>query len=288
MQITLPAIAFGGSASVIAVPPAHDARTRWLRAVALGGQGFYAVAATELHRMESNNCGPVLRSLAASTRAAHLRQGGRHHHAADHDGAALYIAGQGDPGDPETVAARCDALTGLAADNLGRGMFGAADILLGRVERILRDREPVPAEDVTAWIWGQRLDLRRRWVRAELAMFTSDPVAAVEHAAAAQAIAVAGPSLRHRIKTELIGAAATAAAGDVEDAAQRAERVAETAAVARQLPLEWAAAKLLDGIGARGNGAGEQWASRAERVGCVLAERGGSMHQRVNRSMGAG
>ncbi|WP_020108745.1 hypothetical protein [Nocardia sp. 348MFTsu5.1] len=277
MQITLPAIAFGGSASANAILPAHDPWTRWLRAVSLGGQGFYAVAATELRRMEDSNCGPVLRSLAASTRAAHLRQGGRHHRAAVHDGAALYIVGQGDLGDPEVAAARCDALTGLAADNLGRGMFGAADLLLGRVEQILGDRDTVPAGDEVAWIWGQRLDLRWRWVRAELAMYTSDPAAAVEHAAAAQVIAVAGPSLRHRIKTELIGAAAAAASGDVQEAGERAGRVADAAETARQLPLQWAAAKLLDGIGVRRVGAGDNWAARAERLGCVLAERGGAM-----------
>jgi hypothetical protein len=103
-------------------------------------------------------------------------------------------------------------------------------------------------------------------------MYTSDPAAAVEHAAAAQVIAVAGPSQRHRIKTELIGAAAAAASGDVRDAGERAVRVADAAEAARQLPLQWAAAKLLEGIGA-----GDNWAPRAERLGFVLAERGGAM-----------
>lgn len=272
MQITLPAIAFGGSASVRGIPPADGEWSRWLRAVALGGQGFYAAAATELRRIDGDCRAPVLRSLAASTRAAHLRQGGRHHRAADHDGAALHIAGPVDLGETGSVTAVCDALTGLAADDLGRGMFSAAERLLGRVEQILGDRHIDPVDDVQHWVGGPRLELRWRWVRAELAMYTSDPVAAAEHAAAAEMIAFAGPSLRHRIKTDLICAAAAAAAGDATVAGDRALRVADAAAAARQLPLEWAAAKLLEGIGA-----GEHWAGKAEQLGCVLAGRGGVM-----------
>jgi hypothetical protein len=278
MQITLPAIAFGGSASVRELPQADGAWSRWLRAVALGGQGFYAAAAVELRRIEVGGGPAVLRSLAASTRAAHLRQGGRHHRAADQDGIALHIVGPADLGDARSSTAVCDALTGLAADDLGRGMYSAADRLLGRVEQILDDRDLVPGDDDEDWIWGPRPELRWRWVRAELAMYTADPAAASEHAAAAEEIALAGPSSRHRIKTDLICAAAAAAGGDLAVAGDRAMRVVDAAAVARQPPLEWAAAKLLEGIGA-----GEHWAGRAERLGCLLAERGGEMGRRDRR-----
>jgi hypothetical protein len=103
-------------------------------------------------------------------------------------------------------------------------------------------------------------------------MFTGDAAAAVEAARAGELIAQPGPSVRHRIKTDLIGAAAAAAAGDLEASSVRALRVTDQAAAFGQLPLEWAAAKLLDGIGA-----GVQWSGQAEKLRRELELWGGRM-----------
>ncbi len=274
MQVTLPAMAFGGSAKTVPIPAARDPWSAWFRAVALGGAGRYAAAGAELDRIDRRGTGGVLRSLAVSTRAAHLRQTGRHHRAVADDARALALAAGDGPadvlvGDAVRIAAMCDALTGLAADDLGRGMFGAAARLLDRVEVILAGQDASAAGD---WMWVGRPRLRLHWVRAELAMFTGDPVRAVEHARAASEISEPCPSVRHRIKTDLICAAAAATSGDAPAATTGALRVIDQAAGYGQLPLQWAAARLLDGIGA-----GAQWAGQAEELGHELAGWGPAM-----------
>ncbi|ORM25898.1 hypothetical protein [Williamsia sp. 1135] len=275
MQVTLPAIAFGGSARACPIPAAPDPWATWFRAVALGGAGRYAAAAGELGRLDVAGADDVLRSFALSTRAAHRRQAGRHHHAVADDAQALLLAAGRRRADPTPVveerrtAALCDALTGLAADNLGRGMFGASGRLLDRVDQIL---DAQGRESDRNWIWGGRTELRSHWVRAELAMFTGDAAEAGRHARAAEAMSAACPSIRHVIKTDLIAAAAAATAGDVRQAGARASRVTDQAIEFGQLPLEWAAAKLLDGIGA-----GEQWSGRAQQLGAQLKLQGAAM-----------
>lgn len=275
MQVTLPAIAFGGSARAHAIPAAPDPWATWFRAVALGGAGRYAAAAAELGRLDVTGVDDVLRSFALSTRAAHRRQAGRHHHAVADDARALFLAAGKPRADPtpdvaeRRTAALCDALTGLAADNLGRGMFGASGRLLDRVDQILETRGRGTDRD---WLWGGRTELRSHWVRAELAMFAGDPAGAGRHAREAEAMTAACPSIRHVIKTDLIAAAAAATAGDVRQAGERASRVTDQAIEFGQLPLEWAAAKLLDGIGA-----GEQWSGRAQQLGARLKVQGAAM-----------
>jgi hypothetical protein len=275
MQVTLPAIAFGGSARSCPIPAAADPFSTWLRAVALGGTGRYAAAATELGRLDVSGVDDTLRSLALSTRAAHRRQAGRHHLAVADDAKALFFAAGPIRADstPEVggrrTAALCDALTGLAADNLGRGMFGASGRLLDRVERTLDGRGRHPGDD---WIWAGRVELRLRWVRAELAMFTGDAAGADRHARDAVAMSAGCPSIRHVIKTDLIAAAAVATDGDVGQAMERASRVSDQAREHGQLPLEWAAAKLLAGIGA-----GAQWSTQAEHLGARLKVQGAAL-----------
>lgn len=276
MQVTLPAIAFGGSARTAPIPPAGDPWSAWYRAVALGGGGRYAAAGAELDRIERADTVDVLRSLAASTRAAHLRQAGRHDLAVSHDARALVLAAGCElenDGSGESVrgAALCDALTGLAADDLGRGMFGASRRLLDRVKESLTARAEA-ALTPGDWVWTERPALRLHWVEAELAMYTGDPARAIEHARAASEISGRCPSVRHRIKTDLIGAAAAASAGDVPTATARALRVSDEAARFGQLPLQWAAAKLLDGIGG-----GARWVEQVEDLRHELAKWGGAM-----------
>lgn len=275
MQVTLVAIAFGDSAKTVPIPVARDPWSAWLRAVALGGTGRYAAAGTALDELDRRGTADVLRSLALSTKASHLRQGGRHDLAAGADARALILAEScrtpmGTAADAVRIAARCDALTGLAADDLGRGMFGAADRLLDRVQGTLAERNT--SSTVGDWIWTGRPELRLHWVRAELAMFTGDPARAIRHARTASEISQHCPSVRHRIKTDLIDAAAAATIGNVVAATAGALRVTDQAARFGQLPLQWAAAKLLDGIGA-----GEQWSGRAEGLRHELARRGGGM-----------
>jgi hypothetical protein len=252
MHVTLPAIAFGGSAGKRPIPPARGPWERWYRAVGLGGQGYYASAAAELRRIEIESVDDVLLSLAASTRAAHLRQSGEHGLAVHHDARALTVLGRqmadGIGGDGRRVVACCDALTGLAADNLGRGMFGAAARLLDRVSALLDDRSrPGPGSE---WTWQSRPELRLRWVRAELAIYSGDPVGAQAHSASAVSMAQHCPSVRHRVKTDLIAAAAAACAGDVSAAVDGGLRVDAEAAATGQLPLRWAATTLLEALGA--------------------------------------
>lgn len=274
MQVTLPAIAFGGSAGEYPLPVAVDGWDRWFRAVALGGSGHYAAAATELHRIAITSTDVVLRSLAASTRAAHLRQGGEHFRAVHHDAHALALLATPVAGsDSATIAgprvsAWCDALTGLAADDLGRGMFGAAARLLDRVDALLIDsHERIEGSE---WVWSGRPALRSLWVRAELAMYSGDPETAEERAAAALVAARRCPSQRHLIKTELIAAAAAASAGETTRAIEGAQRVGDAAAFAGQLPLWWASAMLLQALGAGGS-------PSAADLRHELAARGGAM-----------
>ena len=67
----------------------REPEERWLVAVALGGQGHYAAAATELARLAADPAVPPrLAAHAAVTRAAHLRQLGGHAAARTHDAAA--------------------------------------------------------------------------------------------------------------------------------------------------------------------------------------------------------
>lgn len=275
MKVTLPAIAFGGSAGEYPVPVAGDGWDRWFRAVALGGTGHYAAAATELRRIATTSTDVVLRSLAASTRAAHLRQGGEHFHAVHHDAHALALLATPVAGfDSATIAgprvsAWCDALTGLVADDLGRGMFGAAARLLDRVDALLIDSHE-RIEGSSEWVWHGRPALRSLWVRAELAMYTGDPETAQEHSSAALAVARGCPSQRHLIKSELIAAAAAASAGETTRAIEGAQRVGDAAASAGQLPLWWASAMLLEALGAGGS-------PSAADLRHELAARGGGM-----------
>ncbi|MEU6699109.1 hypothetical protein [Pseudonocardia sp. NPDC046786] len=184
---------------------------RWAGGVALGGLGHYAAAAAVLEPLSrSPAAGPVLRAHAAVARASHLRQLGGHAAAAVLDGGALRalsaIAAAGAPPAADVWgtgagAATADALTGLAADALGR--FDA------RTARVLLDR---------AGPWcggpGHRSRVRHDWVLAETALIAGDPIAALGAAGRALAGARLLGSPRHVLKSRLVRAVAGGVAGE--------------------------------------------------------------------------
>ncbi|GAB92739.1 hypothetical protein [Gordonia rhizosphera] len=217
----------------------------WERAVQRGGVGHTAAAFTILNavgRIAHADDDDVLASLALSTRASLLRQAGRHDAAAPLDGRALVYVGA-DPGDdPWHRAAVLDAMVGLAADDLGLLRFDAARRLLARARRMMNDRD----DD---WFAGRRPRLRVEWVSAELAVYTGRPASACHHADAAMRLCEADDTPeRHRVKTQLIAAAAAAAAGDVDIARDLAAHVTTRARDAGLLPLLWASLALRRGF----------------------------------------
>jgi hypothetical protein len=230
----LAAAAFGDRPDGWPLPTAITPRQLWLRAVAAGGQGRYGSAYRDLAELRRDGAAGRLVSLAHSTQASFLRQLGWHALARGWDGRALALAGT----DPE---ARADAMIGLAADALGVGRFAAAATLLARVDSVPAHEPAVP----------DRLPVRRRWVAAELAMARGEGALAVRHAEEAvnlaQAMAVA--SARHRVKSQVVLAAALCAAGGTARARAVAETALQDTDRLRLLPLRWALACLLIDIG---------------------------------------
>ena len=253
---TLSAAAFGGQPGCWPLPTATTPHQRWLRAVAAGGQGRYGSACGDLEALL--RCRPAgrLASLAHSTQGSFLRQLGWHTLARRWDGRALTLAG----GDPE---ARADALIGLAADALGVGRFAAAATLLSRVEPTAGDAP-------------HRSTVRRSWVAAELAMATGAGSAALRHAEAAVELAAepvsesaTAVSERHRVKSQMVLAAALCSAGDLDRARTVADAAFEAAGRLGLVPLRWALACLLIDIGSAGHPTSELQALRdscAEQV----------------------
>ncbi len=247
----LAAAAFGATPGMHPLPAAHDVEQRWHRAVALGGQGRYAAARAELSRVR-RQVGPtgVLASLVASTEASLLRQLGGHRVAAASDGRALAAVGAeaAPQEDPENrircVRARCDALTGLAADSLGSGGLAASRDLLKRCTAVLDEAE---AADGDAPFLRQQI--RLAWVSAETALAGGDFSTARVFADRAAATASQYGSVRHTIKSALIRAASLTGDADLEPARVLAREVFDRSAEHGLIPLRWAAAMMLAGIG---------------------------------------
>ncbi|RMI31805.1 hypothetical protein [Nocardia stercoris] len=262
----LVAAAFGARPGCAAaeLPVAVNPAESWLRAVVLGGQGHYAAARAELAELRrAPAVGPSLRSLATSTEASLWRQLGWHGRAAVLDGPAAALAVV-TPDSLAAAQARCDALTGLAADGLGTGRPNLSARLLQRCRRLI-DTQPV----------GARVLLRWHWVTAETALAGGLPgVDPRTHAEAALALADASSSVRHRIKSTLLVAAAAAAAGDLARSRTLAEEVASGCAEHGLVPLRWAAAMLRAGIAAAPGAAAAAGAEAAE-CAHTLALRGG-------------
>ncbi|MCV7268351.1 hypothetical protein [Mycolicibacterium doricum] len=245
--------AFGGRPHLWPLPPPADAQDRWLRAVAAGGQGRYAVALTDLTAL-SRCAGPAPQSLAMSTRASFLRQLGGHRLAANWDGRALLVA--------DTEVAAADALIGLAADALGVCRFPASQRLLDRAAAVLE-----AAHDA-------RLAVRLEWVSAELAMMQGDGATAVEHAERAVAAAAVFTSLRHRVKSDVVLAAALCSNGELDRCRAIADAALDRAGALGLVPLRWALASLLADIGSAAYTASQVTDSR-DTSADTLRHRGG-------------
>lgn len=226
--------AFGPDPGTWPLPTASTPTELWLRAVAAGGQGRYAGARADLAALLRRRPAGALGSLALSTRASYLRQLGWHPTARGGDGQALARAGD----DPE---AAIDALVGLAADALGMGRLAASAVLLARAERMHGNADAPPP----------RLGIRLAWVNAELAMAHGDGEAAVRHGRrGVQLAAQAAPLLcRHRIKSDVVLAAALCCSGDREAARAVADPALAATAAHGLVPLRWAVACLLNEIG---------------------------------------
>ena len=250
---SLVAAAFGAHPGSAPLPPASTPLESWLRAVALGGQGYYARARAELRNATPGS--DTLASLLSSTAASFVRQLGGHRRAAELDGRALVLAG----GDGTGPAARADALTGLAADALGVGRLRLSARLLDRCAHELGD-------DPQRWRENLRLD----WVSTELALASGDGAAALAGAREADARAVDCPSERHRVKSRLLLAAALCVNGETAESLVVAREVADRCAEHGLLPLRWAAAMLCDGIAPAG-----RHADVAAECAAELARRGG-------------
>jgi hypothetical protein len=238
IEATLAGAAFGSEPDSWPLPTATTPRQLWLRAVASGGQGRYGSAYRDLAVLRRSVSAGRSLSLAHSTQGSFLRQLGWHALARGWDGRALALAGA-------DAEARGDALIGLAADALGVGRFAAAAALLTRADEDLTPA-PVPVPD--------RLAVRRRWVAAELAMACGDGQSAVRHAeeaverARAMAINNTG-SVRHRVKSDVVLAAALCSAGGTERARAVAEAALDDTGRLGLIPLRWALACLLIDIG---------------------------------------
>ncbi|MFJ4658238.1 hypothetical protein ACIP5Y_43800 [Nocardia sp. NPDC088792] len=111
----------------------------------------------------------------------------------------------------------------------------------------------------------------------EVVLLQDDPAPlqedpALAHAEAALVLAESSPSLRHRVKSRLLLAAASAAAGDLDRSRSLATEVAAQCRALELLPLRWACAMLRSGIDPAGDGAAE-----AAECARLLAMRGGRL-----------
>ena len=238
--------AFGSDPGWWPLPAATGAEALWLRAVAAGGQGRYACAIADLDRLARTPRPAAISSMMLSTRASFLRQLGWHDLARAWDGRAAAAA--------DTAEAAGDALVGLAADALGVGRYDASERALERA-----------AESVGA-AGSPRQEVRLAWVSAELAMFRGNGATAVGHAERAVRLAADVVSVRHRVKSQIVLAAALCSSGDL--AAARREGDAALADTQRYglVPLQWAIASMLADIGSETRPEAE---IRAVRDGCA-------------------
>ena len=205
------------------------ARTRWLAAVALGGQGHYAAAATALRPL-INGPDPVLAALAGATLASHRRQLGGHTAARRLDAAALArVSALGRPPvlshdltaapgalsssalapyDIDLGGAWSDVLLGLTADAIGVGQLSQARRLHAAARALV----------VEGRVGGWRARVRTGWVAAEIELAAGRPDAGRADAEHAAQLARAVGARRHIVKSELVLATTFAAGGTPEGA----------------------------------------------------------------------
>jgi hypothetical protein len=235
----LTAVAFGDNPGRWPLPAANTTEQLWLRAVAAAGQGRYSSARADLAALRRAQPDGALASLSLSTEASLLRQLGGHRLAAGWDGRALALA-QTAGDDPMAPQAGVDAVVGLAADALGVGRLAASARLLERAEEMMRGTGAPPP----------RLAIRLAWVSAELAMAGGRGPAAVTHARRAVDVAEqALPALRrHRVKSDVVLAAALCCAGSTHESRAVADAALDDTQTYGLVPLRWALACLLADI----------------------------------------
>jgi hypothetical protein len=251
--------AFGDDPGRWPLPAAHSAEELWLRAVVAGGQGRYANAYADLASVRRAHRVGRLVSLAHSTQASFLRQLGWHDEARGWDGQALAIAGA----DPEGTV---DALVGLAADALGVGRFAASAASLGRARGLLDGGPP-------------RLAVRLAWVSAELAMATGDGATAVGHAEHAVELSGTLGSARHRVKSDVVLAAALCSDSRLDHSRAVADAALDITQRLGLVPLSWALACLLGEIGS-GNHSTDQVVGIRDVSADTVRRRGGVLQYR--------
>lgn len=236
--------AFGAEPGRWPLPAARGAEELLLRAVAAGGQGRYASAQADLAELLRRDPPGRWVSLAMSTRASFHRQLGWHALARGWDGRALARAGS-------DAQAGVDALIGLAADALGLGRLAASAALLTRATALLDGAGAEAPPD--------RLPIRLSWVRAELAMAAGHGDDARDHARRGVDLAEqALPGLRrHRVKSDVVLAAALCSAGDLAASRAVADAALTDTLTYGLVPLRWALACLLVGIGSATHGPAE-------------------------------
>jgi tetratricopeptide (TPR) repeat protein len=229
----------------------------WLLGVALGAAGRYGSALAVLEPLAERAAvdHPARRlfaSLACSTAASVQRQLGRHAVARSQDERALALAG----GAEEAVF---DAHLGLAADAVGLGDAVTAQRELDAANALLPGRGD--------W-WRQRV--RAQWVRAEVAMLTGDPEAAVRAGEAAVTSAEASGAPRHVAKSLLFLGVAQVQCGDAAEAAVTLRRGATLAESLGCLPLVWPTRAVLGAL-LQGDAPAESARNLSGARGTVLA-----------------
>ncbi|KAA0101444.1 hypothetical protein [Mycolicibacterium sp. P1-5] len=264
----LSAAAFGDTPDRWPLPAAHTPEQLWMRAVAAAGQGRYSNARSDLAALRRREPAGALASLSLSTEASLLRQLGGHRLAAGRDGRALAIARASGDG-PFAVQALADAVVGLAADALGVGRLAVSARLLEQARELTRGAQ-VP-----------RLAIRQAWVSAELAMAGGRGEDAVTHARRGVAIAEESlPALRrHRVKSDVVLAAAFCCAGSLISAREVADATLRGTETYGLVPLRWALACLLADIGSASITSQQVSALRDDCAG-LITRRGGRWSSR--------
>ena len=139
---SLHAAAFGDRPDQVVPASPTDPHERWLAAVVLGAQGWYARAAALLDELRHHS-DPVLAALASATLASHRRQLGGHANARHHDATALArLSRPRSPSDPpggvvpldRSGDVRSNALVDRPAEAGGDAGLGSPGgvVLLGR------------------------------------------------------------------------------------------------------------------------------------------------------------
>lgn len=181
----------------------------WLRAVALGACGRYAEA---LSLVETITPGTPEYSMARSLRGSLLRQLGIHDLALLADREAMSNAA--------TPGAAVEAMTGLSADAVGLQDALTAQTMIVQAQSLLDRVAAQPSSAPTWW----RHQVRLAWVKCEVALLSSDPATAVQHASQALAAAEAAAAPRHVAKSLLFSAVSLIDSGSPSEAIPQLQR----------------------------------------------------------------